>query len=142
MHLNLDRQTGLVKGYCLIEYESYKEAKQAIERMNGVDFRGETLGVSWAFSKGAVVGKRTRTEEKKNTKLKNTKAGLLLCAVSRLLRGLQCLWRQTSRGSETDLFPARLPPNFMHGQIKEEGKRPFLIPAAISPSLVGRESKP
>mmetsp|Transcript_11977 Transcript_11977/g.50000 ORF Transcript_11977/g.50000 Transcript_11977/m.50000 type:complete len:155 (-) Transcript_11977:1694-2158(-) len=57
VHLNLDRRTGLVKGYCLIEYERYKEAQQAIEKMNGADFHGKKLAVSWAFSKGPVLGR-------------------------------------------------------------------------------------
>lgn len=64
VHLNLDRRTGLVKGYCLIEYDTYKEAKESIERMNGASFRGKKLGVSWAFSKGPVVGKQKKRGRK------------------------------------------------------------------------------
>mmetsp|Transcript_8593 Transcript_8593/g.25826 ORF Transcript_8593/g.25826 Transcript_8593/m.25826 type:complete len:160 (+) Transcript_8593:316-795(+) len=65
VHLNLDRRTGLVRGYALVEFETYSEAKQAIERMNGADFHGNTLNVSWAFSRGPVVG-RAATRRRTN----------------------------------------------------------------------------
>ena len=52
VHMNLDKETGLVKGYALLEYEDYNEAKQAIDEMNGAELLGEEdeIRVSWAFT--------------------------------------------------------------------------------------------
>mmetsp|Transcript_15520 Transcript_15520/g.44018 ORF Transcript_15520/g.44018 Transcript_15520/m.44018 type:complete len:125 (+) Transcript_15520:32-406(+) len=52
MHLPLDRRSGYVKGYCLVEYEKKSEAEAAIEEMNGGSFMGKDITVGWAFSSG------------------------------------------------------------------------------------------
>jgi len=57
IHLPLDRRTGYVKGYALIEYETKKEAEEAINKMNASEFMGNQLRVSWAFQTGAIRGK-------------------------------------------------------------------------------------
>ena len=52
IHVNLDRRTGFVKGYVLIEYAERKEADAAIKAMNGADMLGQTLGCDFAFRDG------------------------------------------------------------------------------------------
>ena len=51
IHFNLDRRTGFAKGYALLEYESQKEAAEAIAKMNGKMFLEKTITVDWAFIK-------------------------------------------------------------------------------------------
>ena len=51
INLNLDRRTGFVKGYALVEYANKKEAEAAIAGMNGTPLLGQAVKVSWAFIK-------------------------------------------------------------------------------------------
>ena len=52
LHLSLDRRTGYVKGYCLVEYEKKEDAKNAIQEMNDTSFMGKNIEVNWAFASG------------------------------------------------------------------------------------------
>ena len=49
--MNLDRRTGYAKGYAFLEYETLKEAKKAVEEMNGQMVLGEAVKVDFAFKK-------------------------------------------------------------------------------------------
>ncbi|KAE8710584.1 RNA-binding protein 8A [Hibiscus syriacus] len=61
LHLNLDRRTGFVKGYALIEYEKFEEAKNVISAMDGAELLTQTINVDWAFSNGPSIGASKRT---------------------------------------------------------------------------------
>ncbi|KPI39015.1 RNA-binding protein 8A [Cyphellophora attinorum] len=49
LHLNLDRRTGYVKGYVLIEYPTQVEARAAIKALNDTKFLDQTIQVDYAF---------------------------------------------------------------------------------------------
>ncbi|KAF2458397.1 hypothetical protein BDY21DRAFT_219016 [Lineolata rhizophorae] len=49
MHLNLDRRTGYVKGYVLIEYSTLSDAKAAVDSANGAKLLDQTITVDFAF---------------------------------------------------------------------------------------------
>jgi RNA-binding protein 8A len=65
LHMNLDRRTGYVKGYALIEYATHQEAEEAIKGVDGREVLGQKVRVGWAFvrpdgestAKGAGDGK-------------------------------------------------------------------------------------
>ncbi|KAF9426019.1 hypothetical protein BGZ94_007021 [Podila epigama] len=60
MHLNLDRRTGYVKGYALVEYATYTEAQNAITEMNGAKLLDQTLTCDFAFVKPTPSDDRGR----------------------------------------------------------------------------------
>ncbi|TWU76242.1 hypothetical protein ED733_004771 [Metarhizium rileyi] len=62
LHLNLDRRSGYVKGYALIEYTTLEEARAAIDGAHETKLLDQTISVDFAFvrpppGKGAKGGR-------------------------------------------------------------------------------------
>ena len=53
--MNLDRRTGFIKGYALVVYETFEDAKRAIENLEGASVLGQKIHANWAFVKGYPV---------------------------------------------------------------------------------------
>lgn len=51
LHLNLDRRTGYVKGYALVEYEKRSQAEDAIKDASGSTLLDQTIQCDFAFVK-------------------------------------------------------------------------------------------
>lgn len=49
IHVNLDRRTGFVKGYALIEFADAKGAQAAIDEFDGQEYLGQKIHLDWAF---------------------------------------------------------------------------------------------
>jgi len=60
LHMNLDRRTGFVKGYALVEYKNYKEAQAAINAMDDTMLLEKKIHVDWAFKKPPKRGGASR----------------------------------------------------------------------------------
>ncbi|KAK5165800.1 uncharacterized protein LTR77_008723 [Saxophila tyrrhenica] len=81
LHMNLDRRSGYVKGYVLIEYPTMSEAKAAIEGANGEQLLEQTIGVDFAFvrpppSKGQAGGKGGRKAGRRRSRSPGAKRGV------------------------------------------------------------------
>jgi RNA-binding protein 8A len=53
--VNLDKKTGYLKGYALIEYDTLPEAQKAVNKLNGSNFLGKKINVNFGFKKPSEV---------------------------------------------------------------------------------------
>eukprot|EP01115_Flamella_aegyptia_P004029 TRINITY_DN17958_c0_g1_i1.p1 TRINITY_DN17958_c0_g1~~TRINITY_DN17958_c0_g1_i1.p1 ORF type:complete len:180 (+),score=49.00 TRINITY_DN17958_c0_g1_i1:35-541(+) len=68
LQLPLDRRTGFVKGYALLEYATVEEAEAAIKGLDNKEFMDHTIHVDWAFSKGASKSRTSGRGNKRFTR--------------------------------------------------------------------------
>jgi len=62
LHLNLDRRTGYVKGYALIEYEKRSQADEAIKDASGTTLLDQTIQCDYAFVRPQVSEQKPKAK--------------------------------------------------------------------------------
>ncbi|KAI4646721.1 RNA-binding protein 8A [Alternaria ventricosa] len=68
LHMNLDRRTGYVKGYVLIEYATLEEANAAIKGANGEELLEQKVTVDFAFVRPPPASKgRARDHDRRQS---------------------------------------------------------------------------
>ena len=60
------------QGYALVEYETYREANMAIQKLNSSDLLGQRITVDWAFIKPKPPGRGRRYVKNNETHLQAT----------------------------------------------------------------------
>ncbi|KAJ2083817.1 RNA-binding protein 8A [Coemansia sp. RSA 988] len=82
LHLNLDRQTGYVKGYAILEYATREEATAAVEKGSGKKLLGMPVLIDFAFvdsghdeEERAGARRRRRQERHDNQRDDDTSGG-------------------------------------------------------------------
>lgn len=53
--VNMDRRTGFVKGYALVEFKIFEEANNARENLNETSLLNRTVYVDWGFTQASSV---------------------------------------------------------------------------------------
>eukprot|EP00931_Biecheleriopsis_adriatica_P015521 TRINITY_DN118123_c0_g1_i1.p1 TRINITY_DN118123_c0_g1~~TRINITY_DN118123_c0_g1_i1.p1 ORF type:complete len:136 (-),score=35.81 TRINITY_DN118123_c0_g1_i1:25-411(-) len=68
LQLPLNRMTGNIKGYCMLEYSTKVEASAALQALDGKELRGHPMAVSWLVQDGPAPKesgrKRSRSPRK------------------------------------------------------------------------------
>ncbi|KAJ2851103.1 hypothetical protein IWW36_001354 [Coemansia brasiliensis] len=68
LHMNLDRQTGYVKGYALMEFEEYDEAKDAVVNGSGKKLLGKPVDVDFAFIQGDDFSRSSYDDDRRDNR--------------------------------------------------------------------------